>query len=343
MRLSYKKSGVDIEAGYRAVSLIKKHAESTFSPNVLSGLGGFGALYSLKDAAKMKEPTLCAATDGVGTKLKIAFLMDKHDTVGIDCVAMCVNDIVCSGARPLFFLDYIACGKNVPEKIEEIVKGVADGCNLAGCSLIGGETAEMPGFYPEDEYDIAGFCVGLADKNSIISGKNIKEGNTIIGITSSGLHSNGYSLVRSILRPNKEKISEFVRLLNQDMGGALLEPTKIYVKPILKLIEDVTVNGVINITGGGFYENVPRTIPEGLGAKIISGSWDAQPIFKLLKDAGKISEREMYKTFNMGIGMMVVVPSECANDAVKSLSESGEKASVIGTIVKGSGVTICSK
>lgn len=337
----YKKAGVDVEAGYKSVELMKKHVESTFSKKVITGLGSFGALFSLSDAKDMEEPLLCAGTDGVGTKLKLAFLMDKHDTIGIDCVAMCVNDIICQGAKPLFFLDYIACGKNNPKTIEKIVEGVSEGCRQAGASLIGGETAEMPGFYPNEEYDIAGFCVGIVDKPKMIDGSKIQDGDAIIGIASSGIHSNGFSLVRSVFRPTKEKLDKHIDKLGQTLGEALLQPTKIYVKPILNLIDAVEIKGIANITGGGFYENIPRIIPSGLGAKIDKTSWSIPPIFELLRGIDDMCDQDMFSTFNMGIGMIAVVSKSDVDATLENLTKSGEKAYVIGEIVTGHGVEIC--
>ncbi|MDR1687914.1 MAG: phosphoribosylformylglycinamidine cyclo-ligase [Clostridiales bacterium] len=341
MKMDYKSAGVDVEAGYKSVSLMKKHVEKTLTQNVLSGIGGFGGLFSISEAKDMAEPVLVSGTDGVGTKLKIAFLTDKHNTVGIDCVAMCVNDIICCGAKPLFFLDYIACGKNHPEKIEAIVAGIAEGCMLAGAALIGGETAEMPGFYDENEYDIAGFAVGIVDKAKIIDGSKIKEGDSIIGIASSGIHSNGFSLVRKILRPAKGSIGEVLDSLGITLGEALLTPTKIYVKSVLDLIGKVQVNGIANITGGGFYENIPRMFPKGKTAKIKRGTWDELPIFDLIRKNGNVSPEDMFGTFNMGIGMAIAVPKENENEALSILSENGEKAYVIGQAVKGDELEIC--
>jgi len=339
--LTYKDSGVNVEAGYKSVELIKKHVKNTFRPEVLTDLGGFGGLFALS-AGKYKEPVLVSGTDGVGTKLKIAFLTDKHDTIGQDCVAMCVNDVICCGAEPLFFLDYLAVGKNVPEQIEQIVKGVSDGCVLAGCALIGGETAEMPGFYKEDEYDLAGFCVGIVDKGKIIDGKTIKNGDSVIGIPSSGIHSNGYSMVRKVFNPSNEKLKEYVKNLNCTLGEELVKPTKIYVKVILKLLEKFKIKGIANITGGGFYENIPRTIPEGLGVKITKESWPVLPIFKLIQDLGNIEEKEMFNTFNMGIGMVMVVDNEIAEEIVSFMNSIGEKAYIIGEIIEGeAGVELC--
>jgi len=339
--LTYKDSGVNVEAGYKSVGLIKKHVKNTFRPEVLTDLGGFGGLFALS-TGKYKEPVLVSGTDGVGTKLKIAFLTDKHDTIGQDCVAMCVNDVVCSGAEPLFFLDYLAVGKNVPEQIEQVVKGVSDGCVLAGCALIGGETAEMPGFYKEGEYDLAGFCVGIVDKSKIIDGKTIKNGDTVIGISSSGIHSNGYSMVRKVFNPSPEKIKEYVKNLNCTLGEELIKPTKIYVKLILKLIEKFDIKGIANITGGGFYENIPRTIPKGLRVKINRGNWPVLPIFNLIQDLGNIEEKEMFNTFNMGIGMVIVVDSAIAEGIIDFMNGIGEKAYLIGEIIEGeAGVEFC--
>jgi phosphoribosylformylglycinamidine cyclo-ligase len=297
---TYKDAGVDIEAGYEAVRLMREDVQRTFRPEVLTDIGGFGGLFAL-NKEKYKEPILVSGTDGVGTKLKIAFLMDKHDTIGIDCVAMCVNDIVCSGAEPLFFLDYVSLGKNRPEQVAEIVKGISNGCVEAGCALIGGETAEMPGFYPDGEYDLAGFAVGVVDKGKIIDGKSIKEGDKLIGLASSGIHSNGYSLVRKVLSPTKAKLKEKVKSLGSTLGEALLTPTKIYVKTILDLKDKFEIKGISHITGGGFYENLPRMLPEGLGIKVFKGSWPVLPVFNLLQDVGMIDEDDMFNTFNMGI------------------------------------------
>lgn len=339
--IDYKSAGVDVEAGYEAVRLMRDDVRRTFRPEVLTDIGGFGGLFAL-DKSKYEEPVLVSGTDGVGTKLKIAFMMDKHDTVGIDAVAMCVNDIICGGAEPLFFLDYIACGKNRPEKIAQIVKGVADGCVMAGCALIGGETAEMPGFYPEEEYDVAGFAVGIVDKKKIIDGRNIKEGDKLVGLASSGLHSNGYSLVRKLLNPNKEKLSEYVGLLNSTLGEELLKPTRIYVKPVLAAKEKFNIKGIANITGGGFIENIPRMIPDGLRAKINIGTWPVQPIFTLLQEIGKMTVESIYNTFNMGIGMVLAVDPDEADGIVGYFNSVGEKAYVIGEIISGEkGVDLC--
>lgn len=330
---SYAAAGVDITAGYKAVELMKKHIERTATAGVCSDVGGFGGLFEL-DLSGISRPVLVSGTDGVGTKLKLAFLTDRHDTVGIDCVAMCVNDIICCGARPLFFLDYIACGKNVPEKIAQIVKGVAEGCVQAGAALIGGETAEMPGFYPADEYDLAGYSTGIVDKDKIIDNKKMKAGDIIIALPSSGVHSNGFSLVRKVLDiENRDIYSPVFELGGISIGEALLTPTKIYVKPILSLIDKVCVKGISHITGGGFYENIPRSIPDGLGAKIKRNSVRILPIFDLIQREGNISERDMFNTFNMGVGMSVVVSSEDREKALASLKASGEEAYVIGEIV----------
>ena len=330
---AYKDAGVDITAGYRAVELMKPHIARTQVPGVLSGIGGFGGLFE-PDLAGMAHPVLVSGTDGVGTKLKIAFLMDRHDTVGIDCVAMCVNDIVCCGAKPLFFLDYIACGKNVPGKIADIVKGVAEGCVRAGCALIGGETAEMPGFYPEDEYDLAGYSTGIVDKDRIIDQDRMEEGDVVIALPSSGVHSNGFSLVRKVFDIEHADLkTPMEELGGKSLGETLLAPTKIYVKPVLRLLEEVDVKGISHITGGGFYENIPRSIPEGLGASIRKADVRVLPIFRLIQEKGNIPEREMYNTYNMGVGMTVVVPEKDCEKALAVLEEAGEDAYVIGRIV----------
>ncbi|MDQ2087375.1 phosphoribosylformylglycinamidine cyclo-ligase [Herbivorax sp. ANBcel31] len=338
---TYKDAGVDVEAGYEAVRLMKKDVKNTFRPEVLTDIGGFGGLFAL-NKGNYSEPVLVSGTDGVGTKLKIAFLMDKHDTIGIDCVAMCVNDIVCSGAEPLFFLDYISLGKNRPEKVAQIVKGISAGCVEAGCALIGGETAEMPGFYADGEYDLAGFAVGAVEKSKIIDGKSIKEGDKLIGIASSGIHSNGYSLVRKVLSPTKDKLLEDVKVLESTLGEAFLKPTRIYVKAILDLKDKFEIKGISHITGGGFYENLPRMLPEGLGIKVFKGSWPILPVFNLLQDIGIVDEKNMFSTFNMGIGMVVVVNNEVAEDVVKHLNSEKEQAYIIGDIVRGkAGVELC--
>lgn len=331
---SYKAAGVDVTAGYKGVQLMKKAVQSTYTNAVISDIGGFGGLYA-PQIKGMEEPILVSGTDGVGTKLKLAFLMDKHDTIGQDCVAMCVNDVICTGASPMFFLDYMALGKNIPEKVATIVTGVAEGCKKANCSLVGGETAEMPGFYPEDEYDLAGFCVGVVDKKKIIDSKTIEIGDKVIGLASSGVHSNGFSLVRKVFDVNKENLKEYVEELGKTVGEALLEPTKIYVKPILKLIEEVKVKGISHITGGGFYENMPRMLRDGVALKIDKNSYEVPPLFKLIKERGNIPERDMYNTFNMGIGMCVIVPENEVEKAINLLKEAGEEAYLIGEVVPG--------
>lgn len=331
---SYKEAGVDITAGYRAVELMKKHIKCTLTGGALSDIGGFGGLFEL-DLTGIKKPVLVSGTDGVGTKLKLAFMMDKNDTVGIDCVAMCVNDIICSGAKPLYFLDYIACGKNVPERIADIVKGVCDGCVAAGSALIGGETAEMPGFYPENEYDLAGFAVGIVDKDKIIDNKKTEVGDVLIALPSSGVHSNGFSLVRRIIEKKSLDINEkYIYLSGRTLGEALLEPTRIYVKPVLSLLKKVTVHGISHITGGGFYENIPRSIPDGLGARIDRTAVRVLPIFDIIKREGSVSEHDMFNTFNMGVGMSITVKKEDADKALSLLKEAGEDAYVFGEIVK---------
>ena len=331
---AYASAGVDITAGYKAVELMKAHVARTIISNKSSDIGGFGGLFEL-DITDMPHPVLVSGTDGVGTKLKLAFLMDKHDTVGIDCVAMCVNDVICCGAKPLFFLDYIACGKNFPEKIAAIVGGVAEGCVQSGCELIGGETAEMPGFYPVDEYDLAGFTVGAVDRSKVINNKSMKAGDTVIAIPSSGVHSNGFSLVRKVFDvENCDLKTPLEALGGKSLGETLLTPTKIYVKPMLALMNEVTVKGVSHITGGGFYENIPRSIPDGLGARIDKSAVKILPIFKLLQEKGGITERDMFNTFNMGVGMSVVVAKEDRERALEILKANGEDAYVIGEIVE---------
>ena len=331
---AYANAGVDITAGYKAVELMKKHIAKTQTAGVVSGIGGFGGLFEL-DLKGINKPVLVSGTDGVGTKLKLAFLLDKHNTIGIDCVAMCVNDIICCGAKPLYFLDYIACGKNVPEKIEQIVEGVAEGCVQSGAALIGGETAEMPGFYSEDEYDLAGYSTGVVDKDKIIDSNTMEEGDVLIGLASSGVHSNGFSLVRKVFDIEKADItSPLDELDGKSLGEALLAPTKIYVKPILSLIEKVNVKAISHITGGGFYENIPRSIPDGLCAKVDKSKVKVLPIFDLIAKTGGIPEHDMFNTFNMGVGMSVVVPANQADEAVKTLQEAGEDAYVIGEIIK---------
>jgi len=341
--MDYKKAGVDIEAGYKAVDLMKEHIKGTMRKEVLTDIGGFSGAFSLESFKNMEKPTLVSGTDGVGTKLKIAFLLDKHDTIGIDCVAMCVNDIACAGGEPLFFLDYIACGKNEPEKIATIVKGVAEGCKQAGAALIGGETAEMPGFYPVDEYDLAGFAVGIVDQSKLITGANVKPGDTLIGIASSGIHSNGYSLVRKVFRMQRETLDTYYESLGNTLGESLLAPTKIYVKALQSLKnENVIVKACSHITGGGFYENIPRMLPEGIHAMVRQNSYEIPPIFKMLSKDGDIEEKVMYNTYNMGIGMLIAVEDKDADKAVRLINASGEKAFIVGEAVRGEkGVSLC--
>lgn len=341
--MDYKKAGVDIEAGYKSVELMKEHVAKTMRPEVLTNLGGFSGAFSMEKFKGMEKPTLVSGTDGVGTKLKIAFTMDKHDTVGIDCVAMCVNDIACAGGEPLFFLDYIACGKNEPEKIAQIVKGVADGCIQSECALIGGETAEMPGFYPVEEYDLAGFAVGVVDEKDLITGKDIKAGDTLIGIASSGVHSNGFSLVRSVFTITEESLNTYYDSLGKTLGEALIAPTKIYVKT-MKSIKNagVRVKGCSHITGGGFYENVPRMLPDGVKAVIKKDSYEVPPIFKMLAEDGNIEEHMMYNTFNMGIGLVLAVDPADVDTVMAAVKAAGETPYVIGSIEAGEkGVTLC--
>lgn len=341
--MDYKNAGVDIEAGYKSVELMKKHVQATMREEVLTNLGGFSGAFSMKKFKDMENPTLVSGTDGVGTKLKLAFLLDKHDTIGIDCVAMCVNDIACAGGEPLFFLDYIACGKNFPEKIATIVSGVAEGCIQSEAALIGGETAEMPGFYPEDEYDLAGFAVGVVDEKDLITGKEIKEGDVLIGIASSGIHSNGYSLVRKVFPMEKEQLNIYYEELGKTLGEALLTPTKIYVKA-LKSVKNagVTIKGCSHITGGGFYENIPRMLPDGIRAVVKKESYEVSAIFKLLQEKGEIEEEMMYNTYNMGIGMMLAVNPKDVEKTIAALEEAGEKAFIVGACEVGEkGVTIC--
>lgn len=341
--MNYKDAGVDVEAGYKAVELMKEHVKTTHNEGVVSDIGGFGGLFSLAKYS-MEEPVLVSGTDGVGTKLKIAFELDKHDTIGIDCVAMCVNDIVCAGADPLFFLDYIACGKNYPEKIATIVSGIADGCRQSGAALIGGETAEMPGFYPVEEYDMAGFAVGIVDKAKIIDGSKLIAGDQLIGIASSGIHSNGYSLVRKIFDPTKERLSVYVESLGSTLGEALLEPTKIYVKAIQAIKNKVEIKAISHITGGGFIENIPRMLKDGTKANIQLGTWPVHPIFTLMEELGGLKLEEMYNTFNMGIGMLLAVSKEDAAKTLQLLEEAGEKAYCIGEIIEGEkGIELCQK
>ena len=341
--MDYKNAGVDIEAGYKAVELMKKHIANTMRSEVLTDIGGFSGAFSLESFKNMEQPTLVSGTDGVGTKLKIAFEMDKHDTIGIDCVAMCVNDIACAGGEPLFFLDYIACGKNEPEKIANIVSGVAEGCVQSNAALIGGETAEMPGFYPVDEYDLAGFAVGIVDRRNMITGKAIKEGDVLVGIASSGIHSNGYSLVRKVFEMKKESLSKtYESLGGKSLGETLLTPTIIYVKALRAVKEGgVTIKGCSHITGGGFYENIPRMLHDGIRAQIKADSYEIPPIFEMLAKDGDIAKEMMYNTYNMGIGMMLAVDAADADKTVELINKSGQKATIVGEIVKGDkGVTL---
>ncbi len=331
---SYAKAGVDITAGYKAVELMKKHIAKTVTSGVMDGIGGFGGLFEL-DLTGITKPVLVSGTDGVGTKLKLAFEADKHDTIGIDCVAMCVNDIICCGAKPLFFLDYIACGKNYPERIAEIVKGVCDGCVQSGAALIGGETAEMPGFYPENEYDLAGYCTGVVDKDKIIDNSKMSEGDVVIAIPSSGVHSNGFSLVRKVFDIESDETKKpLEELNNKSILETLLTPTKIYVKPILALLSEIEVSAISHITGGGFYENIPRSIPDGFGVVIKESDVKILPIFELIEKTGNISRRDMFNTFNMGVGMSVVVKSEDAQRAIDILKANGEDAYILGKVVR---------
>lgn len=331
---SYKAAGVDVTAGYESVRLMKEHIKRTETAGCVSGIGGFGGLFA-PDLTGMKDPVLVSGTDGVGTKLKLAMLMDRHDTIGIDCVAMCVNDIICCGAKPLFFLDYIAIGKNVPEKVAEIVKGVSEGCVQAGCALVGGETAEHPGMMAEDEYDIAGYSTGIVDRDKIIDPSGIKAGDAIVGIASSGVHSNGFSLVRKIFNVNDQNLKTFYPELGTSLGDALLTPTRIYVKAVLDVISKVNVKGISHITGGGFYENIPRALPDGISAKIDKESYEVPAIFGLMQREGNIPEHDMYNTFNMGIGMTLVVDKTDAQKTVDILAENGEKAYIIGETISG--------
>ena len=341
--MDYKNAGVDIEAGYRSVELMKKYVKETMRPEVLGGLGGFSGAFSMESIKNMEKPTLVSGTDGVGTKLKLAFLMDRHDTVGIDCVAMCVNDIACAGGEPLFFLDYIACGKNYPEKIASIVKGVADGCRQAGAALIGGETAEMPGFYPEDEYDLAGFAVGIVDEKKMITGADLKAGDVLIGLSSSGVHSNGFSLVRRVFEMTKESLDTYYEELGTTLGEALLAPTKIYVKALRTVKEaGVTVKACSHITGGGFYENIPRMLPDGVKAVVEKDSYEIPAIFRLLAKKGNIEEKMMYNTYNMGIGMVLAVDPADVEKTMEAARAAGEDPHVIGRIEAGEkGVELC--
>lgn len=331
---SYAAAGVDVTAGYKSVELIKSHVKKTNIPGVIGGIGGFGGMFEIA-ANEYKNPVLVSGTDGVGTKLKLAMLMDKHDTIGIDCVAMCVNDVACSGAKPLFFLDYIACGKNYPEKIEQIVKGVADGCVQAGCALVGGETAEHPGLMPDEDYDLAGFTVGIGEKDKLVSGDNLKAGDVLIGVASSGIHSNGFSLIRKVFNINEDTIKVYYEELGKTLGEELITPTRIYVKPLLELMSKVTVNAISHITGGGFYENVPRMLKDGFTAVIEKDKCFKLPIFDLIQKTGNISEHDMYNTFNMGTGLVIAVDKEKAEEAVSILNNAGEKAAIIGEIKAG--------
>lgn len=341
--MDYKNAGVDIEAGYRSVELMKKHVAQTMRPEVLGGLGGFSGAFSMEAFKNMEKPTLLSGTDGVGTKLKLAFVMDKHDTVGIDCVAMCVNDVACAGGEPLFFLDYIACGKNVPEKIATIVSGVAEGCKQSGCALIGGETAEMPGFYPVEEYDLAGFAVGIVDEKDIITGADIKAGDTLIGIASSGVHSNGFSLVRKVFDITPAGLNTYYDELGKTLGEALLAPTKIYVKALRSVKEaGIRIKGCSHITGGGFFENIPRMLPDGICALVKKDSYEVPAIFKLLAKKGNIDEHMMYNTYNMGLGMVLAVDPKDADAVIAAVRAAGEEAFVVGSTEAGEkGVTLC--
>ncbi len=341
--MDYKKAGVDIEAGYRSVELMKKYVSETVRPEVLGGLGGFSGAFSLSAIKNMENPVLVSGTDGVGTKIKLAFLMNRHDTVGIDCVAMCVNDIVCAGGEPLFFLDYIACGRNYPEKIASIVKGVAEGCKQAGAALIGGETAEHPGLMPEEEYDLAGFAVGVVDEKDLITGENIKPGDVLVGIASSGVHSNGFSLIRKIFVMTNESLNTYYDELGKTLGEALIEPTKIYVKAMKSIKEaGVIVKGCSHITGGGFYENIPRMLPDGVTAVIEKNSYPIPPIFDLMRKNGDLEEKMMYNTYNMGLGMVLALDPADTDKAIEAISAAGEKAYVVGRVQAGEkGVSIC--
>lgn len=343
MAMDYKNAGVDIEAGYRSVELMKKHVQATMRPEVLTNLGGFSGAFSMEKFKDMEKPTLVSGTDGVGTKLKLAFLLDRHDTVGIDCVAMCVNDIACAGGEPLFFLDYIACGKNEPEKIAAIVSGVAEGCKQSGAALIGGETAEMPGFYPEEEYDLAGFAVGVVDEKDLITGKDLKAGDVLIGMASSGVHSNGFSLVRKVFAMTKESLNTYYDKLGCTLGEALLAPTKIYVKALREIREaGVTVKACSHITGGGFYENIPRMLKEGTRAMVEKDSYPVPPIFSMLARTGGIEEQMMYNTYNMGLGMILAVDAADVEQAMEAIQKAGETPYVVGRIEAGEkGVTLC--
>lgn len=341
--MDYKKAGVDIEAGYKSVELMKDAVKSTFRPEVLGGIGGFSGAFSMAAIKDMEEPVLLSGTDGCGTKVKLAFIMDKHDTIGIDAVAMCVNDVACAGGEPLFFLDYIACGKNIPEKIATIVGGVADGCKQSECALIGGETAEHPGLMPEDEYDLAGFAVGVVDKKDLITGENIKPGDTLVAIKSSGVHSNGFSLVRKVFDMTAESLNTYYDELGRTLGEALLEPTRIYVKALKSVKKaGVTVKGCSHITGGGFYENIPRMLPDGICAEVKKDSYEVPAIFKMLQTTGNIDEKMMYNTFNMGVGMVLAVDPADAQKTIDAINAAGEQAFVLGQAIAGEkGVKIC--
>ena len=332
--MDYKTAGVDIEAGYKSVELMKDYVKSTFRPEVLGGFGGFSGAFSLKAIKEMDNPVLVSGTDGVGTKLKLAFILDKHDTVGIDCVAMCVNDIACAGGEPLFFLDYIACGRNIPEKIAAVVKGISDGCRMAGAALVGGETAEHPDMMPEEEYDLAGFAVGVVDEKDLITGANIRPGDVIIGLASSGVHSNGFSIIRKIFDMTAESLNTYYDSLGRTLGETLMEPTKIYVKALKGVTDSkVTIKGCSHITGGGFHENIPRILPDGVGAEVKKDSYPVPPIFALIQETGNISEKIMYNTYNMGLGMVIVVDEKDAEAAIQAIEAAGEKAYQVGQIV----------
>ena len=341
--MDYKKAGVDIEAGYKSVELMKEHIKGTVRPEVLGGIGGFAGAFSLAKIKEMEEPVLLSGTDGCGTKVQLAYIMDKHDTIGIDAVAMCVNDIACSGGEPLFFLDYIACGKNYPEKIATIVSGVAEGCKQSGAALVGGETAEHPGLMPENEYDLAGFAVGVVEKKDLITGENIKDGDVLVGIASSGVHSNGFSLVRKVFRMTEESLNTYYDSLGKTLGEALLEPTRIYVKALKNVKEaGVTIKGCSHITGGGFYENIPRMLPDGIRAEVKKDSYEVPAIFKMLATEGDISEEMMYNTYNMGVGMILALDPADVDKAIEAINAAGDKAFVVGKAVAGEkGVTLC--
>lgn len=341
--MDYKKAGVDIEAGYKSVELMKEHIKGTVRPEVLGGIGGFAGAFSLAKIKEMEEPVLLSGTDGCGTKVQLAYIMDKHDTIGIDAVAMCVNDIACSGGEPLFFLDYIACGKNYPEKIATIVSGVAEGCKQSGAALVGGETAEHPGLMPENEYDLAGFAVGVVEKKDLITGENIKDGDVLVGIASSGVHSNGFSLVRKVFKMTEESLNTYYDSLGKTLGEALLEPTRIYVKALKNVKEvGVTIKGCSHITGGGFYENIPRMLPDGIRAEVKKDSYEVPAIFKMLATEGDISEEMMYNTYNMGVGMILALDSADVDKAIEAINAAGDKAFVVGKAVAGEkGVTLC--